>query len=161
MVTSPKTTTAPTGQIAPFGLRMLPELREKVEQAARESGRSMNAQIVHMLQSYFEDLGTEGGSAKSTNAASNEASTDEIAEKVARKISVLVRGKPIELDRTELISGPQDLAPGDPKKALVDLYSRVYRALAIMEDAEVLKTRGNEPYGPQKSVNARKSRPRK
>lgn len=50
MAKAPKTTTAPTGQIAPFGLRMLPELREKVEAAARESGRSMNAEIVARLE---------------------------------------------------------------------------------------------------------------
>lgn len=50
MAKTPKTTTAPTGQIAPFGLRMLPDLKEKIEQAARESGRSMNAEIVARLE---------------------------------------------------------------------------------------------------------------
>ncbi len=44
-----RTTTAPTGQIAPLGLRMLPQMRERIEQAARESGRSLNAEIVHRL----------------------------------------------------------------------------------------------------------------
>lgn len=53
MVKSPKTTTAPTRQIAPFGLRMLPELREKIEQTARGSGRSMNAEIVARLEGSF------------------------------------------------------------------------------------------------------------
>ena len=33
---------------------MLPELREKVEEAARISGRSMNAEIVARLQTSFE-----------------------------------------------------------------------------------------------------------
>lgn len=50
---APNTTTAPTGQIAPFGLRMLPDLRDRVEQAARTSGRSMNAEIVARLNSSF------------------------------------------------------------------------------------------------------------
>lgn len=54
MAKAPKTTTAPTGQIAPFGLRMLPDLKEKIEQAARESGRSMNAEIVARLESSFQ-----------------------------------------------------------------------------------------------------------
>lgn len=54
MSKSPKTTTAPTGQIAPFGLRMLPELKEKIESAARESGRSMNAEIVARLEQTFK-----------------------------------------------------------------------------------------------------------
>ncbi|QMV72989.1 Arc family DNA-binding protein [Comamonas piscis] len=53
MAKAPKTTTAPTGQIAPFGLRMLPELREKIEAAARESGRSMNAEVVSRLEESF------------------------------------------------------------------------------------------------------------
>ena len=53
MAKAPKTTTAPTGQIAPFGLRMLPELRERIETAARESGRSMNAEVVNRLEASF------------------------------------------------------------------------------------------------------------
>ena len=55
MAKSMTTTTAPTGLIAPFGLRMLPELRAKVEAAARKSGRSMNAEITTRLQESFEE----------------------------------------------------------------------------------------------------------
>lgn len=40
--------------INPFGLRMPPELRERIEESARESGRSMNAEIVHRLNESFE-----------------------------------------------------------------------------------------------------------
>lgn len=54
MKRTPNTTTAPTGQIAPFGLRLLPELREKIESAAKESGRSMNAEISARLAESFE-----------------------------------------------------------------------------------------------------------
>lgn len=54
MARTPKITTAPTGSIAPFGLRMLPELKERIEEAARASGRSMNAEIVARLQQSFE-----------------------------------------------------------------------------------------------------------
>ncbi len=54
MAKAPNTTTAPTGQIAPFGLRMLPELRERIEEAAKASGRSMNAEIVTRLHFSFE-----------------------------------------------------------------------------------------------------------
>jgi len=54
------TTTAPTGYIAPFGLRMLPHIRERIEQAAREAGRSLNAEIVHRLaQTLGEDFAAE------------------------------------------------------------------------------------------------------
>ncbi|WP_333906112.1 Arc family DNA-binding protein [Delftia acidovorans] len=55
-----RTTTAPTGEIAPLGLRMLPQMRERIEQAARASGRSLNAEIVHRLaQSLGEDFAAE------------------------------------------------------------------------------------------------------
>jgi hypothetical protein len=55
-----RTTTAPTGQIPPLGLRMLPQMRERIEQAARESGRSLNAEIVHRLaQTLGEDFAAE------------------------------------------------------------------------------------------------------
>lgn len=54
MAKGPNTTTAPTGQIAPFGLRMLPDLKERIEQSAKGSGRSMNAEIVARLQQSFE-----------------------------------------------------------------------------------------------------------
>lgn len=45
--------------IAPFGLRMPAELKARVEQAARESGRSANAQVVHMLQTYFNRIDSD------------------------------------------------------------------------------------------------------
>jgi hypothetical protein len=54
MAKTPKTTTAPTGSIAPFGLRMLPELRAKVEASAKESGRSMNAEVVARLEASYK-----------------------------------------------------------------------------------------------------------
>ncbi|TPW27798.1 Arc family DNA-binding protein [Martelella alba] len=40
--------------IAPFGLRMQPELKEKIKQAAEDNGRSMNAEIVQRLEDSFE-----------------------------------------------------------------------------------------------------------
>lgn len=36
--------------IAPFGLRMPEELKEKISNRARSNGRSMNAEIVQILQ---------------------------------------------------------------------------------------------------------------
>lgn len=48
----------PQANIAPFGLRMQPELKAKVEEAARGSERSMNAEIVARLQDSFQPEST-------------------------------------------------------------------------------------------------------
>ncbi|QQD22871.1 Arc family DNA-binding protein [Oceanospirillaceae bacterium ASx5O] len=53
-----ETTQSKTSHIAPFGLRMQPVLRAQLENSARASGRSMNAEIVHRLErSFAEDSG--------------------------------------------------------------------------------------------------------
>lgn len=52
-----KTTRAATSHIAPFGVRMQPELKERLEQSAQEAGRSMNAEIVHRLELSFNFIG--------------------------------------------------------------------------------------------------------
>lgn len=39
--------------ISPFGVRMPPDLKQQIEYAAKENGRSMNAEIVHRLESSF------------------------------------------------------------------------------------------------------------
>lgn len=36
--------------IAPFGLRMQPDLKDRVEKAAKTNNRSMNAEIVYRLE---------------------------------------------------------------------------------------------------------------
>ncbi|WP_295539216.1 Arc family DNA-binding protein [uncultured Pseudacidovorax sp.] len=44
-----------TAHIAPFGLRLQPELKERVEAAARANGRSMNAEIAARLEASFSE----------------------------------------------------------------------------------------------------------
>lgn len=41
-------------RIAPYGLRMPPELKERVEAAAKANNRSMNAEIVSRLAATFD-----------------------------------------------------------------------------------------------------------
>lgn len=48
------TTRPPTAHIAPFGVRMQPELKERLEQAAQQSGRSLNAELVARLERSFD-----------------------------------------------------------------------------------------------------------
>lgn len=56
----PTATRPKTSNIAPFGLRMQPDLREKLESAATRNGRSMNAEIVARLErSLDEDTQTQ------------------------------------------------------------------------------------------------------
>lgn len=44
--------------IPPFGLRLQPELKRQVEEAAKANGRSLNAEITHRLEASFrEDAG--------------------------------------------------------------------------------------------------------
>lgn len=52
-----KTTRAATSHLAPFGVRMQPELKERLEQAAQAAGRSMNAEIVRRLELSFNFIG--------------------------------------------------------------------------------------------------------
>lgn len=42
--------------VPPFGLRMLPDLRTRIEQAAAENSRSMNAEIIARLEQSFDPL---------------------------------------------------------------------------------------------------------
>lgn len=46
--------------VAPFGLRMLPDLREKLDEAAARNRRSLNAEIVSRLEESFNNLELEG-----------------------------------------------------------------------------------------------------
>lgn len=43
-----------TAHIPPFGLRLQPDLKERIEAAAKESGRSMNAEVVARLEGSFD-----------------------------------------------------------------------------------------------------------
>jgi len=51
-----KTPSEKIGNIAPFGLRMLPDLKARIEEAAADSGRSLNAEIVARLEQSFDPL---------------------------------------------------------------------------------------------------------
>jgi len=49
----PVKTRPATGHITPFGLRMQPELKERLEVAAHKAGRSLNAEVVDRLERSF------------------------------------------------------------------------------------------------------------
>jgi hypothetical protein len=81
----PTTTTAPTGQTPPFGLRLLPELKAQVMRAAAIAGRSMNAEIVHRITQSFE------GGAGSLPPFVQDAVDDEIAARGGTPEEALTR----------------------------------------------------------------------
>lgn len=45
----------PMANIPPFGLRMQPELKARIEEAAKANNRSLNAEIVARLESTIEN----------------------------------------------------------------------------------------------------------
>jgi len=59
MSTSPK----PISAIPPFGLRMQPALKAKVEEAAKQNARSLNAEIVERLQASFDPMASDNSTA--------------------------------------------------------------------------------------------------
>lgn len=67
---------APTGHINPFGLRMQPELRARLEEAAAEAGRSLNAEIIGRLEESFE-----------RTAAADSYSYDQLVSMLTREIT--------------------------------------------------------------------------
>lgn len=46
----------PMANITPFGLRMQPDLKARIEEGARITGRSLNAEIVHRLETYDAEV---------------------------------------------------------------------------------------------------------
>jgi predicted HicB family RNase H-like nuclease len=57
-----------TANIAPFGLRMHPDLKQQIEEQARANGRSLNAEIVWRLE---QSLSSAKPSAEWVQAAKN------------------------------------------------------------------------------------------
>lgn len=45
--------------IAPIGVRIPDDLKEKVQQKAKENGRSMNAEIIHIIEESINGIGSD------------------------------------------------------------------------------------------------------
>ena len=63
--------------IAPFGVRMPPDLKARLEEKAKANGRSLNAEIVARLDMSL---------AAQPNAPDADAFADQVAEKVAARL---------------------------------------------------------------------------
>lgn len=144
-------------QLPSYPLRMPPEVREKVESAARESGRSMNAEIVARLQATFDETIVTTVEARARIGAEEkrfEFNADEIADKVVARLEG--RAKPRTPDKVILVG---NLGRDPTFRSAYEHYANV-----VMRSggSEILATRrGNEPYGPKKSSNVPKPPPKK
>lgn len=135
MTRTPKITTAPTGSIAPFGLRMLPELKEKIEEAARASGRSMNAEIVVRLHQSFEPDSAVG---QATSEHGFE--TTSLKQEIERLNKLLEERK--ALSQNELEAQSKAIAA----EALKHLYAEAGETIAAARQAaQELKAAGKWP----------------
>lgn len=104
MARTPKTTTAPTGSIAPLGLRMLPELKQKIEDAAKANGRSMNAEISARLQASFDAIPwlQQNGLLERVEEAAKATGRTAEGEAYARLLSSLNNWDEVKMLRREL-----------------------------------------------------------
>lgn len=71
----------PMANIPPFGLRMQPDLKAKVEDAARSNNRSLNAEIIARLEESLD------GSEHVWGAINNVAETLEKVQKTLERIA--------------------------------------------------------------------------
>lgn len=109
--------------IPPFGVRMPPDLKEKIEMASKKSGRSMNAEVVYRLQQSFELLDPDSIEPKITNRHPNEQSDNDSA--------------PL---RYETLSEEEMLEVMDLQRQLITRYDEVFQKIKDKTE-EVTKKR--------------------
>jgi predicted transcriptional regulator len=83
-----------TRDIAPFGVRMSPELKERVSLAAKANNRSMNAEIVATLEAAYPsdrwDQLTAQIMKAVTERAPREVFADDLEEQIRKKLDELL-----------------------------------------------------------------------
>lgn len=135
------------------------ELADKLRESAEQSGRSMNAEIVARLQATFDETvvtTVEARAKPGTQEQRFEFNADEIADKVVERLE----GRKREASPNKvIIVGNLGRAPGERTFDSTPYTSMVYNILA--KNSPAFAPRGNEPYGPQKSSNAKKRLPKK
>lgn len=144
-------------------LRLPPDLHAMLHQAAEASGRSYNAEIVARLQASFEPrapIPVTSSRKDDATTPSAPPTAEDIAELVAEKLS----GSMVQPISLEALRGKY-LSPGISNHE--DFYRRFAKLLALVEDDSnfnrhepQVEKRGNTPYGPAASANARKRPPK-
>jgi predicted DNA-binding protein len=95
----------PSDSIAPFGLRMPPEMKAGLEAEARANGRSLNAEIIHRLQSHNNP---EGGDMAKGNAL-----TIRISDETKEKLDRLSKRGPYRISITSIVERGIELAAAE------------------------------------------------
>lgn len=106
--------------IAPFGLRMPPEMKSTIEAAAQRNGRSMNAEIVARLEASLKaaHIAEQARDQDPLAAAYFAADTIELYAKVIR--SALIRGKLKAGELPPLQDGDEALANFEPQALKIE-----------------------------------------
>jgi len=140
-------------------LRVPPRLHAQIHEAARGNNRTFNAEIVARLQATFDETVVTTVEARVRPGAEEkrfEFNADEIADKVVERLEG--RKRPATPNKVIFV-GNLGRAPGersfDPNSYTSPLYNILTRS------SPTVVPRGNEPYGPQKSSNAKKRPPKK
>lgn len=92
----------PISAIAPFGLRMQPALKAEIERLAKENARSVNAQIVHMLEDNLRDLRLE-------KAAEHQAHAQAVAIAHGRRVQEALEAPPSTKEQKHHVNQPQSV----------------------------------------------------
>ncbi|MFV0303426.1 MAG: Arc family DNA-binding protein [Paracoccus sp. (in: a-proteobacteria)] len=90
-----------TRDLAPFGLRMQPDLKDRIKATAEANNRSMNAEIVATLEEKYPKPKHETPWAREVRDQINSAETDEQAQEIVdqfnRKLDEIGYGLRLEL----------------------------------------------------------------
>lgn len=74
-----------TGHIPPFGLRMQPDLKARLEESATAAGRSLNAEIVSRLEASFQ--APDPNSVTAVRTAEGVVSAEKLAAMIAANLT--------------------------------------------------------------------------
>jgi len=145
-------------------MRIPAELKEKLDAAANENRRSVTAEVVSRLQATFDETVVTTVEARARPGAEEkrfEFNADEIADKVVERLEGRKKSpSPNKL----IITGNLAKSPDFRSEYLdyaISIVGRNPLSSVLSGPSQEAKPRGNEPYGPKKSANARKAAPKK
>lgn len=149
-----ETSAYPSDQADKVLVRMPDGMRDRLKEAAKTNNRTMNAEIVARLQATFDEtvVTTVEARAKAVDGEHFEFNADAIADKVMERLE----GKASSSPNKVIIVGNLGRDP-EERAFSKEVFQRYMDALNGYPLPD-MKPRGNEPYGPKKSSNARRAK---